>query len=112
MDGRSQYHRRVGRPPPKGGSLQPLRARLQETIDEVLRPLIEADGGAIELLVVEERRVVVALRGACHGCPGSQFTQRHVIEPALRAAAGGVDLEVEVRTVAATREATATASCR
>jgi Fe-S cluster biogenesis protein NfuA len=112
MEGKSQHHRRVGRPPPKGGSLRPLRARLQETIDEVLRPLIEADGGAIELLVVEERRVVVALRGACHGCPGAQFTQRHVIEPALRAAAGGAELEVEVRTVAATSDATATASCR
>jgi NifU-like protein len=67
-------------------------------VEEVLRPLIEADGGRIELASLGEATVVLTLRGTCVGCPGLHYTRHHVLEPALRTAVGNV--HVEVRTVA------------
>ncbi|MDD9942381.1 MAG: NifU family protein [Myxococcales bacterium] len=57
---------------------------VKHVIDRVLRPLIEADGGAIELIEVTEAEIVIRLTGACSGCPGRPYTLDHVIRPALR----------------------------
>jgi Fe-S cluster biogenesis protein NfuA len=67
----------------------PLEALLQD----VLAPLIEADGGRIELVSADDARVVFRLSGGCAGCPGVQYTRGHVIAPAVRRALGS---EVEV----------------
>jgi len=65
-------------------------------IETYVRPLLEADGGAIDLLDVSRELVVVRLSGTCAGCPGSSYTVTSVIEPALRRALG-VNVRVEVR---------------
>jgi Fe-S cluster biogenesis protein NfuA len=65
-------------------------------IEEYIRPLIEADGGHIELIEATETRVVVRLSGVCAGCPGQPFTVTRVIEPALKRALG-TTIEVEAR---------------
>ncbi|MFI5306562.1 MAG: NifU family protein [Polyangiales bacterium] len=72
-----------------------MRDQAEKVIAEVLRPLIEADGGHIELLEVSTGHVVVRLTGACGGCPGKPYTLGSVIEPALRRALGQ-DIDVEV----------------
>ena len=41
-------------------------------IEEYIRPLIEADGGHIELIEATETRVIVRLSGVCAGCPASR----------------------------------------
>jgi NifU-like protein len=61
---------------------------VRELIDVVLRPLIESDGGSIDLVEASRERVVVRLLKACAGCPGAQFTKSGVIEPAVRAKLG------------------------
>lgn len=73
-----------------------MREQVERQIREVLAPLIEADGGGIELVEVTKESVVVRLVGACLGCPGVHFTQAHVIEPALRAVVGSA-VRIEVR---------------
>lgn len=73
-----------------------MRERAQSLIDDVLQPLLAADGGRIELVEVSERRVVVRLSGVCTGCPGSPYTVSRVIEPAFKKAFGP-DTEVETR---------------
>jgi NifU-like protein len=67
-------------------------------VTTVLRPLVEADGGRLDLASVSDTTVVLTLRGACAGCPGLHYTRHHVLEPAVRTAVGHV--RVEVRTVA------------
>jgi NifU-like protein len=72
-----------------------VREAVEQLIAEYLRPLIEADGGAIELVEVAGTRVVVRLSGTCSGCPGQPYTVLRVIEPALKQALGD-EIEVEI----------------
>lgn len=76
-----------------------MRAQVEALIAEYVEPLVEADGGGIEVLEASEERVVIALSGSCLGCPGRPFTTERVIEPALKKAFGP-DLVVEIRTSA------------
>lgn len=59
-----------------------LVARVNEVLDEC-RPLVQADGGDIELLDVQNNVVHVQLTGNCIGCPSSQATLRQGIERRL-----------------------------
>jgi Fe-S cluster biogenesis protein NfuA len=64
-----------------GGSLE---AKAKRLIDEVIRPLMEIDGGKIELVSVTEACMVVRLSGTCRGCPGRPYTLHGIIERAAR----------------------------
>lgn len=61
---------------------------LKDKIEEVLnriRPYLQADGGNVELVDVEDSGVVkVRLTGACGGCPMSQMTLKMGIERILK----------------------------
>jgi Fe-S cluster biogenesis protein NfuA len=70
--------------------------KAQAAIDEYIRPLVEADGGRIELIDATEARVVIRLTGVCRGCPGQPFTLQRVIEPALKRLLGA-QIELEAR---------------
>ncbi len=62
-----------------------MRERVQEVIEEI-RPMLQADGGDVELVEVSEDGVVkVRLTGACGGCPMSQITLSRGIESRLKA---------------------------
>lgn len=61
------------------------RARADRVLDAV-RPYIESHGGRLEVVEADAGVVKVRLSGACHGCPGSSATLRHVVDQALRAA--------------------------
>jgi len=49
-----------------------------------LRPRLNADGGDIELLAVENGVVKVRLKGACAGCPMSTMTLKMGVERYLK----------------------------
>lgn len=52
-----------------------------ETVLEAVRPMLQADGGDVELVNVTENGVVqVRLTGRCKGCPMSQMTLKNGIE--------------------------------
>ena len=61
-------------------------------VDEVkkvldrIRPLLQSEGGDVELVSVKEGVVQVKLRGACAGCPGAQMTLKMGIERLLKEA--------------------------
>ncbi len=61
-----------------------MRPQVQEVIDEI-RPLIQSDGGDIELVDIDgEGNVFVRLQGACVGCPRSQMTLALGVERRLK----------------------------
>ena len=57
--------------------------RVQKAIQE-LRPNLQADGGDIEFLGVENGIVKVKLKGACAGCPMSSMTIQWGVENFLK----------------------------
>ncbi len=60
---------------------------MQDKVEEVLnkvRPVLERDGGNVELVGVDNGTVKVKLVGACAGCPLSQLTLKNGIERILK----------------------------
>lgn len=56
---------------------------MQESVKAVIdkiRPMLQRDGGDVELVSVEGNVVKVRLQGACKGCPMSQMTLKEGIE--------------------------------
>ena len=61
-----------------------VRDEVEALITDVIRPLMEADGGGVELVSVEGATVTLRLLRKCAGCPGAPYTRAGVIEPVLR----------------------------
>lgn len=60
---------------------------MKEKVEAVLaqvRPNLQADGGDVELVDVNEGVVKVKLTGACSGCPMAAMTLRNGIERILK----------------------------
>jgi Fe-S cluster biogenesis protein NfuA len=52
---------------------------------ELIRPMLQADGGDIELIeVCDDGTVKVKLTGACAGCPMAQMTLKMGVEKRLK----------------------------
>ncbi|MBI4676904.1 MAG: NifU family protein [Elusimicrobia bacterium] len=64
-----------------------MKEKVQKVLDGI-RPHIQADGGDIVLVGVDEKKgiVTVSLRGACGGCPGAQMTLKGVVERKIKEA--------------------------
>ena len=74
---------------------------MKEEVEKVLgdiRPSLQADGGDVELVEVDEENGVVKLRltGACAGCPFSTMTLQMGIERVLKEKIPGVKKVVSV----------------
>jgi len=66
---------------PAGG----LHHRVDEVLDRI-RPYVQADGGHVELVKVDDAEGVAYIRfqGACSGCPSSAITLQMGIENEIR----------------------------
>lgn len=73
-----------------------MKEKVQDAINRI-RPNLQADGGDVALVDVDENGVVkVKLLGACHGCPMSQMTLKMGIERYLQKEVPGVKQVVNV----------------
>lgn len=60
---------------------------MKEKAEEVLakiRPMLQRDGGDVELVEVEDGIVKVRLTGACGGCPMATMTLKRGIEAKMK----------------------------
>jgi Fe-S cluster biogenesis protein NfuA len=60
-----------------------MREKVEEVIGKI-RPMLQRDGGDIELIDVTDGTVKVKLTGACGSCPMSQMTLKMGVERALK----------------------------
>ena len=60
-----------------------MRDRVEEVLKQI-RPSLQADGGDVELVGVEDGVVSVKLTGSCSGCPMSTITLKNGIERILK----------------------------
>jgi len=62
---------------------QDLKTKVDEALQKI-RTMLQADGGDLELVDVEDGVVKVRLKGACAGCPGARMTLKMGVEARLR----------------------------
>jgi Fe-S cluster biogenesis protein NfuA len=60
-----------------------MKEKVEAALNKV-RPALQADGGDVELVDVQDGIVKVRLTGACGGCPMSQMTLKMGIERHLK----------------------------
>ena len=60
-----------------------MEKKVIKFLDKV-RPSLQADGGDIELVDVENDVVKVRLKGSCAGCPMSQMTLQWRVEAYIK----------------------------
>ncbi len=60
-----------------------MRENVEKALQKI-RPALQADGGDIELIDVQDGVVKVKLTGACGTCPMSQMTLKQGVERVLR----------------------------
>ena len=57
-----------------------MEERVREALEKI-RPFLQADGGDVEFVSVDENNIVyVKLIGACGGCPMAQMTLKNGVE--------------------------------
>ncbi|AQQ08616.1 Fe/S biogenesis protein NfuA [Sedimentisphaera cyanobacteriorum] len=70
--------------------------KIKECIQQI-RPMLQSDGGDIELVeVTENNDVKVRLQGACRGCPGARMTLKMGVERRLKEQVPGVGEVISV----------------
>ena len=61
-----------------------LKEKIENELEKI-RPSLQADGGDVELVDIDEKGVVkVKLQGECSGCPMSTMTLKMGIERILK----------------------------
>ena len=60
-----------------------MREKVEAALSQI-RPALQADGGDVELVDVNEGVVRLKLTGACNGCPMAAMTLQHGIERVLK----------------------------
>jgi Fe-S cluster biogenesis protein NfuA len=73
----------VRKSPKRGKGDIIMKEKVQEALNKI-RPMLQADGGDVELVDIQDGIVTVRLQGACGGCPMSQMTLKNGIERILK----------------------------
>lgn len=60
-----------------------MEEKVKPVIEEI-RPMLQADGGDIELVEIEGTTVKVRLKGACGTCPHAQMTMKMGVEARIK----------------------------
>ena len=58
--------------------------KIEKTIDEYVRPMLQQDGGDIEIVDIKDTLIYCRLAGACAGCAGAAQTLRMMVEGTLK----------------------------
>jgi NifU-like protein len=78
--------------PKKLTNLQKI-ALIQDIIEKEIRPMLQADGGDLELIDVEGSRVLVSLRAMCVECPMGGVTLEGIQEKLRELVSGDIIVE-------------------
>lgn len=74
----------------------PVLDRINQVLDEKVRPGLAGDGGGLEIVGYHDHRLMIHYQGACGSCPSSVSGTLYAIENMLREE---VDPEIEVVSV-------------
>lgn len=71
---------------PEQGPMSPykLGKQIEETFEEYIRPMLQRDGGDVEIVDIKNRKVFCRLKGACANCAGATMTLKMMVEQTLK----------------------------
>lgn len=72
-----------------------MEDKIKQLLEE-MRSRLQADGGDLELIKIEDKTVSVRLKGACGSCPHAMVTLKGFVEAVLKE---NVDQEIVVERV-------------
>ena len=73
-----------------------IRLNVEKALDEI-RPFLQADGGNISLLSIEDDKLVkVKLEGACVGCSVNQMTLKSGVEMTIKKYAPQIEQVINI----------------
>ena len=58
--------------------------RIEAAVDEYIRPMLQQDGGDVEIIDIKDTLVYCRLAGACAGCAGAAQTLKMMVEKTLK----------------------------
>jgi NifU-like protein len=61
-----------------------LSKKIEQAVDEYVRPMLRQDGGDLEIVDIKEMLVYCTLSGACKSCAGANQTLRMLVEQTLK----------------------------
>jgi NifU-like protein len=85
---------KITRPKKRLTNIQKI-AMIQEIIEKEVRPLLQADGGDVELVDVDGNRVIVSLRGMCTECLMADVTAKNIEKKLKELVSEELTVEVE-----------------
>ncbi len=65
-------------------NLSPEQQKIEDILDRTIRPGLQGDGGDIEIIKIEDKKVYVTYQGACGTCPSSTTGTLMAIEGILK----------------------------
>lgn len=73
-------------PAPACEALSPFQfaKKVEKLLAEYIRPLLQQDGGDVELIDIKDTAVYLELRGTCAGCAGAAQTLKSLVERTLK----------------------------
>ena len=60
-----------------------MKEKVEAALEQI-RPVLQADGGDVKLIDVNDGVVTVKLTGACSGCPMATMTLRNGVERVIK----------------------------
>ncbi len=72
--------------PQPAAELSPFQfmKRVEQVLDGYVRPMLQSDGGDLEIIDIKDRTVYVRLAGACSTCAGASQTLKLLVERSLK----------------------------
>ncbi len=58
--------------------------KVEKTVEEYIRPMLQKDGGDLEIVDIKDSLIYVRLAGACANCKGAETTLKMMIERTLK----------------------------
>jgi NifU-like protein len=58
--------------------------KVEKAMDTYIRPMLQRDGGDVEIIDIKDTLVYCRLAGACAGCPGAAQTLKMMVEHTLK----------------------------
>jgi NifU-like protein len=73
-------------PAPEQPEMSPYQfsKKIEKVLDQYIRPMLQSDGGDLEIVDIKGNLVYCRLSGACHGCPGAAQTLQMMVEKTLK----------------------------